>query len=517
MAAVYASPPIVVEQAWRDHGIDWSQNGREGVFDGICPDCGGPVVGQWIGERLFTVKCRDHDHDQVEALGIDPAEMPTAPPSDDTPSEPIDLGAYQAAAGESCAALLGEIIALLRRFVVMSGAQGLVVALWVVHSYLFKVADATGYLAVTSPEKRSGKTRLLEVLDLLVARPWFTGRTTAAVLPRKIDADSPTLLLDESDAAFNGDKEYSEALRGVLNTGHRRGGKTTVCVGQGPNIGFKDFATFCPKAIAGIGKLPDTVADRAIPIRLERRAPGERVDRFRRREVEPQTTRIRERLEALVEIAEPLLKDTNPVLPDELDDRAMDGVEPLLAIAELAGGNWPVESRAAVVELYGGRQIDDESTGVQLLSDIREVFGEAERITSAALLEGLHDLDESPWGDWFGKPLANRGLSRLLKPYAIKSRSIKLPDGKTPKGFLREQFGPAWARYLPQKTPLRHNPHSKAENSESESATEPSGLRIENRRNPAPQAEGGGVADRNPQETLGAAWDRLEREQGGEA
>src|SRR5215211_677724 len=240
----------------------------------------------------------------------------------------------EAAAAESCVALLGEIAALLRRFVVMTDPQTRVVAVWAVHTYLLGACDATPYLAITSAEKRSGKTRLLEVLELLVARPWFTGRTTAAVLPRKIDADSPTLLLDESDAAFAGDKEYAEALRGVLNTGHRRGGRATVCVGQGANISFKDFSTYCPKAIGGIGKLPDTVADRAIPIRLERRAPGERVDRFRRREVEPQAQQVRYRLSALAEVAETLLDDAHPALPDELDDRAWDGIEPLLAIAE---------------------------------------------------------------------------------------------------------------------------------------------------------------------------------------
>lgn len=116
----------------------------------------------------------------------------------------------KAAAAESCAALLGELSALLRRFVIMSAPQARVVALWAVHTYVLGAADATPYLAVTSAEKRSGKTRLLEVLELVVAWPWFTGRTTAAVLPRKIDADSPTLLLDESEAAFGPDKEYAE-------------------------------------------------------------------------------------------------------------------------------------------------------------------------------------------------------------------------------------------------------------------------------------------------------------------
>jgi hypothetical protein len=364
---------------------------------------------------------------------------------------------------------------------------------------------------VTSAEKRSGKTRLLEVLELLVANPWATGRATTATLPRKIDAESPTLLLDESDAAFNGDKEYAEALRGVLNTGHRRGGKTTVCVGQGANIGVRDFSTFSAKAIAGIGKLPDTVADRSIPIRLERRAPGERVDRFRRREVEPQADQLRKRLTALADVAVAILADARPDLPEELDDRAWDGIEPLLAIAELAGGSWPVEARAACVELYGGRQVEDESTGVQLLSDIRDVFGDRDRMTSADLLGVLHGLDEAPWGEWFGKPLSSRALAKLLKPYAISSRVIRL-DEKTPRGFLREQFEPAWARYLPSKTQQRHNPHSKAENGELKSATEGAMLRIENRRNPAPQEGCGGVADRDPQEGGGTGSEVLVRE-----
>jgi hypothetical protein len=118
-----------------------------------------------------------------------------------------------------------------------------------------------------------------------VAEPWFTGRVTAAVLVRKVDDVKPTLLLDESDATFGGEKEYAEALRGILNTGHRRGGVASLCVGKGPEMSFKDFSTVCPKAIAGIGKLPDTVADCSIPIRLKRTASGEVPERFRLRNV----------------------------------------------------------------------------------------------------------------------------------------------------------------------------------------------------------------------------------------
>jgi hypothetical protein len=431
--------------------------------------------------------------------------------SDDIDALMRDYDAHaKGAVSESCAALLGEISALLHRFVVMNPAQARVIALWTVHTHLIDASDATPYLAITSAEKRSGKSRLLEVLELLVARPWFTGRTTAAVLPRKIDSDAPTLLLDESDAAFGGDKEYAEALRGVLNTGHRRGGRTTVCVGQGANIGFRDFSTFGAKAIAGIGRLPDTVADRAIPIRLERRAPHERVDRFRRREVEPQAQQVQARLQALSDVAVELLRDAYPKLPEELDDRAWDGVEPLLAIAELAGGSWPVEARAACVELYGGRQIEDESTGIQLLSDIRQVFGERDRITSADLLEALHELEESHWGEWFGKPLSSRTLATLLKPYGIKSRNIKLGE-RRPKGFLREQFEDAWARYLPANPLLRYNPHSRAENGDSVSATDPPPVADRNPRKPAFQSQSSGVADSDPQPRAEEAPEWAER------
>ena len=190
--------------------------------------------------------------------------------------------------------ILDKVFAFIRRFVSLPESPARVAALWVVHTHVFSAADATPYLAITSAEKESGKTRLLEVFETLVANPSLTGRVTAAVLTRKIDAQQPTLLLGESDAAFGGEKEYAEALRGVLNSGHRRSGKASCCLGQGANMSYRDFSTFCPKAIAGIGKLPDTVADRAIPIRLKRAAPGEGVQRFRRSNIESEAANLRE-------------------------------------------------------------------------------------------------------------------------------------------------------------------------------------------------------------------------------
>jgi hypothetical protein len=185
------------------------------------------------------------------------AEQPLAEPPDQPPKivlEPSDGG--QPRAPSELALALDDVVGFVRRFVVLDEAQADAVALWTAHTHAFAAASATPYLAVTSATKESGKTRLCEALELVVARPWLTSRTTAAALARKVDKLAPTLLLDESDAAFNGDREYAEVLRGLLNSGHRRGGAVSVCVGQGASLDVRDFSTFCPKLIAGIGSLP---------------------------------------------------------------------------------------------------------------------------------------------------------------------------------------------------------------------------------------------------------------------
>ena len=346
--------------------------------------------------------------------------------------------------------ILDKVFAYVRRFVSLSESQVRVAALWVVHTHIFSAADATPYLAITSAEKESGKTRLLEVFETLVANPWLTGRVTAAVLTRKIDAQQPTLLLDESDAAFGGEKEYAEALRGVLDTGHRNGGRASCCVGQGANTTFRDFSTFCPKAIAGIGKLPDTVAGRAIPIRLKRAAPGEGIQRFRRRNIESEAANLREQIEAWCASIGEKLPDARPDLPEKLTDRQQDGAEPLLAIADAAGGEWPQAARQALVELCSEAQASDDSIGKLLLADIRQVFDSrgVDRLPSAELASALVEIETSAWGEWsHGKPLTAPRLARLLKPYEVSPECIRV-GGKTPRGYLAEQFRDAFRRYL---------------------------------------------------------------------
>jgi hypothetical protein len=347
--------------------------------------------------------------------------------------------------------ILHRLTAYLRRYVVLTDEQADLVALWLVHTNALDAADTTPYLEVVSAEKRSGKTRLLEVLSTVAAKPWFTGRVTAAVLVRKVADLAPTLLLDESDAAFQGDKDYSEALRGILNSGFRRGGVASLCVGQGANLSYADFPVFSPKAIAGIGRLPDTISDRAIKIELRRRARSEPVERFRLRKVEPEAKTLKAEAAAWAGAHVERLAGLELPLPEELDDRAQEICEPLLAVAEVAGGDWPERARRAVIVLAGeSAREDSESLGIRLLRDIRAVFEDkqADRLPTGELLESLQAAEEAPWGSLRGAPLGARGLARMLKPYGVKPEKLREGD-HTFRGYRRADFEDAWMRYAP--------------------------------------------------------------------
>jgi hypothetical protein len=350
------------------------------------------------------------------------------------------------------AVLLDDVVRFVRRFVVMSPAQRDAVALWVLHTHAIEAADRTPYLTALSALKRSGKSRLLEVLKLLVREPLPTANISDAALFRAIEEKKPTLLLDEIDAIFGPKARDREDLRGMLNAGFERGGVTHRM--GGPRMStLETFSVFCAKVFAGIGQLPDTIGDRAILIRLERKTRDEPVERFRRRDIEPEGHALRDRL---ADWAEPQLEElraARPDLPDELDDRAQDIWEPLLAVADLAGVGWPARARNAAVELSGNGEREDETHTVRLLADIRDVFEATgkTRYKTADLIAELCKIEESPWGEWFGKSLTSYALSRLLKPFRIQTKPLWI-DRETVRGYQLEQFENAFARVLPVRS-----------------------------------------------------------------
>jgi hypothetical protein len=364
------------------------------------------------------------------------------------------------------AGVIDSICEFLQRYVVFaSPAQPIVIALWIAHTWILDSWDCTPYLHISSPEKRSGKTRLLDLLELLVKAVWRAISPSESVLYRKIENDQPTLLLDEVDTIFSGNKdERKEPLRALLNAGFERKAKVPRCVGQGSNYRVQEFAVFCAKAFAGIGKLPDTVSDRSIPILLNRRSSEEKIERFRQRDAERTARVIRERLARWAQQpgqAE-TLRGARPEIPNELDDRQADICEPLLAIAAATSGDWSQRCRESLIALCSTEADEDDSPGVKLLSAIRDAFraADSDRLSTQHLLEHLIAQEsDAPWADWWERSLKDgntRGpaakLARLLKPFGIGARVIRLPDGSTPRGYLRQDFEEAWKRYCLPKS-----------------------------------------------------------------
>ncbi len=234
----------------------------------------------------------------------------------------------------------------------------------------------------------------------------------------------------------------------MLNAGYRRGA-VVWRMGGANNTTLQEFPVYSAKCFAGIGTIPDTIADRSIQIRLERRTRDEPIERFRPRDVAADAEPIKLSLESLAAHHAGRLADARPELPDELDDRAQDCWEPLLAIADLAGGDWPPRARSAAVALSSGESREDESLGARLLADIQHVFGEngTDKYPTAHLIAELAKIEESPWGDWFGKTVSPQAIGKLLKPYRIKTMAVWV-DGETVRGYKAEQFADAWARVV---------------------------------------------------------------------
>lgn len=354
---------------------------------------------------------------------------------------------------------LAKTEAFLRRYVAFpSEHEPVAVALWIAHAHFVDAFDVSPILAVTSAEKRSGKTRVLDCVSALVPRPLRQALPSEAVVYSAL-AERPrfTLLIDEADAIFGGRQaEKYEGLRAVLNSGNRKGTPVLRVQWVNRKRAVETLDVFGAKAIAGIGNLPDTVADRAIPIRMRRKASYEPVARWREREIPA--------------IAEDIGRPANPFepvsgtdgadgtgvevgvlphvdLPDELNDRAQDGWETLFVVAKLAGGDWPKRAYNAALALNTDSDAS-LTTGTRLLADIRTVFGQATYLPTTELLDGLYNIEDSPWSDWYGRLMTPKALAHMLSAFDIHPRNQRM-NGTRVRGYLRADFEDAWVRYLP--------------------------------------------------------------------
>lgn len=385
------------------------------------------------------------------------------------------------------AALLDEMAVIFTRFLVLPEGAADTAALWVAHAHAYDAFLHSPRINPYSPEKGCGKTTFLDVLQAVTPKALRTENVTTAVLFRLIEAHAPTLLVDECDTFLKDNDE----LRGALNAGHRRGGVHLRCEGDDNKV--KPFKTFAPVALAGIRELPSTLADRSIKIRMQRAKHGELRERFDARSA-ASLVELKRKAARWAADNLPTLERADPDMGN-LFNRKADNWRPLFAIAETAGGDWPMKARKAVVRLS---EADDGSEGVAvvLLEDIRTMFSKSERLPSAELCEALSQLKERPWPEWdHGKPINQQQVAKLLKPFGIKPGVIRIGQS-TPRGYERGQFVEAFDRYLQGATAQQHS--ADAGFRDFEGATRGQDVADENKQKLHENKDCCGVADENP-------------------
>jgi hypothetical protein len=277
-----------------------------------------------------------------------------------------------------------------------------------------------------------------------------------AAIFRTLSVKQITLLLDEVDAIWNkrGQDDNHEDLRALLNAGYKKGATIPRCVG--PKHEVTGFKVYCAAALAGLGDLPDTIMTRAVIIRMRKRAPGEPVEPFRTRMHEPEGHQLRERLVNWAAVVGPEAGRAWPTLPEGIVDRPAEVWEPLLAVADAAGGRWPTLARESCIAFCKSAQDRRASLGVRLLSDIRIIFGDADAMHTETIIERLTNgaglEDDAPWSELHGKPLAKRALASMLVKYNVKPVKVTV-GGRSLQGYRREHLWDAWVRYLPPLSP----------------------------------------------------------------
>jgi hypothetical protein len=418
--------------------------------------------------------------------------------------------------------LLDDLAQVIRRFVVLPKWAPETLALWTVHTYAFELRHVSTYIGIESPERRCGKTTLLEVLQRLVNRPAVTANISSSAFFRAIGELRPTLMIDEADTFL----KRNDTLRGILNAGYTRETayvvRATAVRGRSretpnskyqartpmPFIGAENiqvpssrtlsppserggvrdgvnanqerdrnaqpresgtprpgplpfgrdegdsqgrhwqvtrFSCWCPKVIAMIGRLPGTLADRCIMIRMQRKMRDEQCERLRTMDA----MSLRRKCARFVRDHAQEISTAQPPLPSELNDRAADIWEPLLALADLAGGKWPETARQAAVGLSEG--VDSRNPIASLLVDITLIFAEdeAKKIFTTTLVQKLNWCLHRPWAELTnGRKITELWLAKQLRPFGIRSSNIWIGNEQR-KGYHLEDFNEVCRRYVP--------------------------------------------------------------------
>jgi putative DNA primase/helicase len=340
-------------------------------------------------------------------------------------------------------ALLHEIHATVKRFIVCSNETAITATLWIAFTWFIDVAEVAPLAFISSTEMECGKSQVLDLIGRLSRRPLVTSNISIAAVYRAIEAHHPTLLIDEADSFVKG----NEALRGIVDSGHTRQSAYVIRTGGNDHTLLR-FSTWGAKAIAGIGRLSPTMMGRAVHLQIRRKSPSEIVERLRH--ADPSLfERLASMLARFAQDAAPAIRQARPQLPEALNDRAQDNWEPLLSIADYAGAEWPRIARDAALKVSCAEPVAT-SLSKELLEDIRIIWNSSHssRMSSFDLIKVLIRDKQKPWATYNeGKPILPRQLAKLLGEYGIHPHSIRMgPD--TCKGYKRSSFSDVFLCYF---------------------------------------------------------------------
>jgi hypothetical protein len=371
------------------------------------------------------------------------------------------------------AELLNDIEGVITRHVVLNEHAATALAVWVLHTYVFEMRDTVAYVAIESPEKRCGKTTLLSVLAAMACKPLIASNITVGALFRSVHTCSPTLFIDEADTFMAG----NSTMRGIINSGNTR--RTAYVLrlsgrvlqlsnsslqppGIAPNLqpstsnlqptetGLKKYSCWCPKVIAMIGQVPDTIADRSIVVKMARKLTTEACAPL----AQLDTADIKARCARFGLDMAQHIGEAGKIRGEGLNDRAADTFDPLFVIARLAGDGWEQKIQEAALAL--STTADAENSGAGLIMDILGVFCEtnSEKLFSRDIVAFLRGGSGESAGVKYSS-INEYQISKILRHYRVRSSHIRI-GREVSRGYHADDFRDAVTRYVSEADREKH-------------------------------------------------------------
>jgi hypothetical protein len=362
------------------------------------------------------------------------------------------------------AELLNDIEAVIKRHVILNEHAAAALAVWVLHTYVFEMRDTVAYVAIESPEKRCGKTTLLSVMASMACKPLIASNITVGALFRSVHTCSPTLFIDEADTFMAG----NSTMRGIINSGNTRrtayvlrlsGSRQSyrqITLPDSPpavpnnDTGLKKYSCWCPKVIAMIGQVPDTIADRSIVVKMARKLTTETCAPLS----ELDTADIKARCVRFASDMAQSIAQAPKIRGEGLNDRAADTFDPLFVITRLAGDGWEQKLHEAALALSS--TVDIENSGATLIMDVLSLFGEtgSEKMFSRDIVTLLRNSGLKSETLKYSS-INEYHISKTLRQYGIRPVNIRI-GSQVHRGYLAADFTAAVIRYVSEADREKH-------------------------------------------------------------